>query len=114
MAQNKMRAMRASGLPKQRSPAIAQPLNRMFPCLLERPVVRRSFADVVCQRYSLTLRADSDQWFTASRREEAQGTDDAPYDLEISSIGRVFRSWLEDNFIGRELMFNGIAVSRRR
>jgi nucleoside phosphorylase len=82
--------------------------------ILDQGFARRSFADAVVARYSLTVREDSDRFFMATRREIEDGSEDLAHDIDLPATGKVLRSWFERNFSNRELMYNGIAVIKRR
>ncbi|MGF6856311.1 hypothetical protein [Paraburkholderia sp. CI3] len=82
--------------------------------LLEHPAARRSFIEAVVNCYSLTLKDVSDRFFTATHRDISTSSDDLAHELEMPTTGKVARNWLESNFLGRELIYNGIAVTQRR
>ena len=82
--------------------------------ILDIAAVRRSFVDATVARYSLTLGSSEDMNFTATQREIAHTDEGSAQDFDLPSSGKVSRTWLEKNFLGRELMYNGIAVTRRR
>lgn len=82
--------------------------------LLESDIARLSFVDIACRRYTLTLVDVSSDYFSASRIDGADGIDDLAFEIQIPDTGRISRKWLESNFLGRELLFAGINVTKRR
>ena len=82
--------------------------------ILEHTAARRSFADAVVNRYSLMMRNNEDPFFTATQREVPMSGDDIAQDIELPDAGKISRKWLDQNFLGRELMYNGVSVTRRR
>lgn len=82
--------------------------------ILESPAARLSFVDVACLRYSITLDEPGSEYLFAGRRDELDGIDDTPYEIDLPPSGRILKSWVESQFAGRELMFDGYSLVKRR
>jgi nucleoside phosphorylase/DNA polymerase III delta prime subunit len=80
--------------------------------ILEHVTARRSFADAAVRRYAISVRDVADANFIATKRSVED--DDLMHELDLPEVGKISRNWLTNNFLGRELMFNGISVSKRR
>lgn len=75
---------------------------------------RKSFVDVVCNMYSVTNYDSSSMYYNVQLSNERDDIDDAPFEIDLPTSRKICRTWLDDNFIGQELNYNGVSVFRRR